>query len=179
MNTLLHDTWFDKNNDAGAIDAERRLLAAGWWNPSELARAADAFGLHGGDFLDRLCGVAVGYLCSCTANNCEPKLSEAAEHLPDLGIPNAIDELYFVLVETPLSPGDALPDLAQAVQQAADERSEADCRAVTREATLIVLHALACPRCRQCARAVQSSRATRTRTRLKRPQTRRTAPACV
>ncbi len=129
---------------------ERRLVAASWQNAVELARAADSFGLGFDDFLDQLCGVAVGYLRQCAENDQQASWNSAATYLRRFGVAH-IHDLYCVLVDTPVPESDSIPDLVQQVQRAADARADDDCRYATRQVTLLVLHALSCPHCRRCA----------------------------
>jgi len=134
-----------------AIETEKRLLCLGWRDPSELARVADAYGLHVDDFRDRLCGVAVGYLRECGDDNRTPSWPEAVDYLARHGFRNA-DDFYFILVDKPVPDGDTVTDLVEQVQRAADDRAAEDCRYVTREAVSLTLHALGCPRCQRCAK---------------------------
>jgi len=111
---------------------ERRLLTAGWRNHVELARDCDALGLGVTDFGDRLCGLAVDYVRHCAARGTQPTLSEAAAMLDSQGVPDAIDELYMLLQDTPVPPGDTIVDLADDVLCASQERSDELCRSLCR-----------------------------------------------
>lgn len=137
------------------IGLERRLVAASWQNHKEMARVADCLGLGIDDFLDRTCGVAVGYLRECAGSNRRPSWADAAPYLERYGV-STLGELYFVLVDAPVPEDDSVTDLVQLVQRAANERADEDCRYVTRRVTLLILHALSCPRCRRCAECLKS-----------------------
>ena len=121
---------------------ERPLLAAAWVNAPELARVADAYGLHVDDFRDRLCGVAVGYLRYCADQGRAPDLREAADVLADFGVPHALHELYLMLVETPVTPRDSIADLVQAVTRAADERTGRELTQLCRDTWRAMLRGL-------------------------------------
>jgi len=134
---------------------ERRLLTMSWRNPRELARVADYLDLHVTDFGDRLVGIAVGYVRWCADRGVTPDLDEAELLLTENAVPRSPGELYHILQE-PVTPGDSLADLALAVQQAADERTDELCRMLTREAFRAWSHTFNCRDCIRCSQAKPS-----------------------
>ena len=141
--------------------AEHRLLTAGWRNPTELARVCDAFNLRFLDFADRLTGITVEYLRGCAEEGLLPTLAEAVAALDAKAVPHEDDELYSVLQDTPVPHGVTLTDLAQAVQQGADARTNELCRALARDAFRALSHTFACPDCIRCSRRTAAPRARR------------------
>lgn len=135
---------------------EHRFLTAGWRDPKELSRVCESLNLRAVDFADRLVAVTVDYLRDCATRGAQPSLTEAVDVLASRAMPDAIDELYFILQDTELSPGDSLTDLALAVQQGADERTNELCRMLAREAFKAVSHTFNCPNCIRCSQAKPS-----------------------
>ncbi|MFH1108726.1 MAG: hypothetical protein V1790_05980 [Planctomycetota bacterium] len=134
--------------------AEHHLLAAGWRNPAELSRVCDALHLRYLDFGDRLVGVVVGYLRSCADRGVPPDLDECEQLLTTKAVPRDPGELYHILQDP--TAGESITDLALAVQRGADERTDALCRALTRDALKAVSHTFTCPDCIRCSQAKPS-----------------------
>jgi len=131
-------------------DPEHILLAAAWADPVQFACDADRLELHISDFADRLCGTVAGYLRICGESGRLPSLAGAEAVLDSFAVPHEPDEVFFLLIDTPVSRGDSFADLIRAVQRAADDRAEAQCRALARDALRAVRHAFECPRCKSC-----------------------------
>lgn len=107
MKRDLHDIAFVARNvnelvDAflhTAIDGERKLVAAGWWNPAALLDVASEHNLFGEDFTDKRCGYLFDYLCVATRQGRAPTIDEAlrvAYDQPDVDL----DHLDYTWVET-------------------------------------------------------------------------------
>jgi len=114
--------------------AERRLCAAGWCDPVQLACDSDRMGLHESDFEDRLCGVVIEFLRDCGESGRTRTLAGAEAVLDAFAVPRDADELYFILIETPIAKGDDFADLIGDVLHEADNRSEQLCRELCRNA---------------------------------------------
>lgn len=156
----------------GALAAERALLAAAWRNPEEFGHVANACGLCVDDFIDRLHGMSVAAVQTAVGLGNKPSLIATADLLTDHGVPNAIDELYSILVDTPV-PGDvAMVDLVQIVQRAADERADSLLRELAQDGFKRLMHALHCECCGRAARREPvHRRGTRKRREMRRPAT--------
>jgi hypothetical protein len=131
-------------------DPERALLAAGWFDPVQLARDADRLRLHVDDFTDRMLGTVAGYVRICGESGRVPTLREAEAALDALGVPRDRDEVFWVLNDS-LTKGVDLTDLIIAVQRAADDRAEQLTRELARDGLRTLKHAFECPRCIACA----------------------------
>jgi hypothetical protein len=130
------------------MNAEHRFLALGWRDPVDLAHACDCLALRVTDFGDRLVGVVVGYLRTCFGRRVAPDLDECERLLTERAVPRSAGELYAILQEPTV--GESITDLALAVQQAADSRTDELCRSLTRDALKAVKHAFDCADCIQC-----------------------------
>ena len=108
--------------------AEARLVSAGWRDPAEVARVADAAALHVSDFSSRLCGVVCGYIRIVGERGQLPTIDGALAILS--GLATSERELT-PLLETPIPSGESIADLVTAVVRGAAERSEADARYAT------------------------------------------------
>ena len=139
---------------------EHRLLVAGWRDPVELVRVCDCLDLHKIDFADRLVGVSVRYLRVCADRGVTPDLDEAEQLLTGKAVPRSPGELYHILQQP--TAGESITDLALAVQQGADERTDELCRSLTRDVLRAWQHTLNCPRCIDCSQAKPSQPRLRT-----------------
>ena len=142
--------------------AELRLLAAGWRDPAELARVCDSLDMRKVDFADRLYGITIEYLRDCLRRGAQPTLTEAEATLRSRCVPHADGELYHVLMDTFVPAGESITDLAFAVQQGADERTNELCRMLAREAFRAWSHAFSCPNCIRCSQVKPSQARLRT-----------------
>lgn len=131
--------------------SEAQLCAAGWSDPVELVRVADAckLGIH--DFTDRLCGALAGYLRIIGEQGRTPGIAEAEYFARQRGVCMSPGEIASI-VETPIPRGDVIVDLVRDVQRGADERNGQICRELARDGLRTLHHAFNCPRCIVCAR---------------------------
>lgn len=134
-----------------AREAERRLVAAGWNWPSQLACECERFALAASDFGDRLCAVAIGYLRDCGESGRAPALAGAEALLTVFAVPRDPGELGAILRETIVPSGDQFADLVQDVLRGSEERSAYQLRQLTRDTLKITLHAIGCTKCQACA----------------------------
>jgi len=121
-------------------------------NPFQFTCDADRFGLHISDFRDRLCGVVAGFLRDCGERGWTPTLAGAEAALDSFTVPREADELFSILIETPVYDGDSFADLIGEVVNGSQERDADLFRELTRDALRTVKHAFECPRCITCAR---------------------------
>ena len=111
----------------GIPQAEPELCAAGWRDPAKLARVADACALHTDDFVDRLCGILVGYLRIIGERGLRPSPTDAEQFARPLGVCMFPGEIP-AIVGTLIARGDGIADHIPDIQRGAEQRADANAR---------------------------------------------------
>jgi hypothetical protein len=137
-----------------ARDAERRLIAAGWTWPSQLACDCERFGVLDLDFGDRLCGTLCGFLRACGEDGRNPDIPTAEAVLTRFAVPRDPGELAVILWDTTFPTGDDFADLVADVLRGAEQRTAQQLRELICDALRALKHSFECPRCIACANGI-------------------------
>ena len=133
-----------------ALEFERKLLGLGLLQPGELNDTAYRIGLRSDDFVIPDHRFVFTYACLCGELGKAPTLDECSRLAIENGVPDAPRSLDDIVFFTDLRDGE-LVSYASDVLRSAQDRTAELCRELAREATMIFLHALSCPRCKRWA----------------------------